>query len=463
MDRLLRRLLGETRAASEGHAVSNEFVSGSPESTAAGRPRLVSRVVDCDWELVAAYAEGRLGLGEREKLEGHLAQCLACRRMATAMLEERPEAVALVRERKADRPWWQQWNWNWAAPALATALIVGSVIFYQWEQILRHGGRDRGAAQLSAERQIFERQAAGPQAAARGNVERPRAEALGAVQNPLGVVQNPTLRNTPLATPVPTRRAGAEPADKTMEVRAFDNLVGPARALQQAAEAPPPPPPLSRPVPSAAPGAAPGIDATARRDTAAETALAQPELANAVGQSENRAATERAVKALPQPALAAGATEAVDLANKKVEAEQLGRSAAAAPKVAASPAPARPRSEASGLGGNPEAARKVAPQSVTAPPAAGVAGGVVGGIVGGQPQGLSPLPDGVPIRSWIQHDGRLWAVSDGGRIFRSEDAGRTWRPIPSPTTEDLVSVKWDAATSSLLLEDKQGRQYRAEP
>ena len=473
MDRLLRRLLSEAggapkrRSLAGGNPVGQILPNVSTQPTP-GDPQGPARGVSCDWELVAAYAEGQLGLAEREKLEDHLSQCVACRRMANAMLEERPDVAEAAEEKHAAGPWWLRWNWNWAVPALATALIVGSVVFYQRDQVLRHAAGDRTAA-----RQVVEKGAGGQPAGRSAKASIPSHDREGAVVK--SETGQPTEGQPPPASPSPGNKqaalsdkkeaasnipagapratnAIAEPSDKTEAVQVPNSppsplSIAPPGNAPQAAQAPPaphsPPAQYQQVIQPAADGG------TARRD--AEIAAGGGAAVNAVGQME-----ERAAKALPQAApLAAGAADSLDLAKKKTEAAPEGLRQTSAPKVAArsAAAPATPERDS-------ETPLKPAPQSVTAPPAAG---GAIGGIAGGQPQAFSPLPGGVPLRSWMQHDSRLWAVSDGGRIFRSEDGGRTWRPMPSPTTQDLVSVKWDAAANSLLLEDKQGRQYHAEP
>ncbi len=75
---------------------------------------------------------------------------------------------------------------------------------------------------------------------------------------------------------------------------------------------------------------------------------------------------------------------------------------------------------------------------------------------------LAALPEGAPLRQFTQRGPLVWAVSDGGRIFRSTDSGQTWTKLESPTTNDLVRVVWESE-SGLLVEDKQGQQYRIKP
>jgi hypothetical protein len=80
----------------------------------------------CDAELAAAYAEGRLKAGERERFEGHIAECTACRALTTAMLEELAPAAASPP--RVPALWWR---WQWAVPAMAGIVIVGSAVIYQ--------------------------------------------------------------------------------------------------------------------------------------------------------------------------------------------------------------------------------------------------------------------------------------------------------------------------------------------
>ena len=86
-------------------------------------------VPGCDPERNAAYAEGRLTVAERRKLETHLAGCQDCRRLVTEWLasEERPAPVAA--------PVWSWWRWQWAAPALAGVVVVSAVVWMRTEPV----------------------------------------------------------------------------------------------------------------------------------------------------------------------------------------------------------------------------------------------------------------------------------------------------------------------------------------
>lgn len=74
-----------------------------------------------------------------------------------------------------------------------------------------------------------------------------------------------------------------------------------------------------------------------------------------------------------------------------------------------------------------------------------------------------PLPDGAPLRGVIRRGARVWAVSDSGRIFRSSDAGASWEKLESPTTVDLVAIRFDDREEMLVVEDREGRTYRVKP
>jgi len=88
-------------------------------------------VPGCDVELAVAYAEGRVKGAERGNVETHLAQCAACRALATTLLEELlPETPAPA----PVRPWW---SLRWAIPALAGVAIVVSMVWNQREQVLQ--------------------------------------------------------------------------------------------------------------------------------------------------------------------------------------------------------------------------------------------------------------------------------------------------------------------------------------
>ncbi len=104
-----------------------------------------------------------------------------------------------------------------------------------------------------------------------------------------------------------------------------------------------------------------------------------------------------------------------------------------------------------------EAVRLLSTSADSAAPAGGVAAAL---RLSSQ---LSPLPEGALPKAMVEHDGTLWAVSDGGRIFRSGDRGRTWMKVESPTSNDLLKVKWDAQKNLLVVEDKQGNRFELRP
>jgi len=83
---------------------------------------------------IAAFAEGRLGDTERERVEAHLAGCDACLDLVAFLARRAAESAPEVPERLVERaqalvparpPWLVGWGWRWAA---ATAAIAGVVL-----------------------------------------------------------------------------------------------------------------------------------------------------------------------------------------------------------------------------------------------------------------------------------------------------------------------------------------------
>jgi len=467
MDPLLRRVFTQKR--------------GDSLTAPAAGPYDSAHGMRCDSELVAAFAEGRLKPAERIHLEGHLAQCATCRRMATAMSLEQPEALPGIKQATSGA-WWARWRWNWAVPVLATALIVGSVVFYQRDQILRRSAERQAAQQQKAvaeQQTAAQRQEKPAEPDLHPGTKAPAVESPAPIQHATTQLRRsnaPTI-GTPGTVATPSARNTAELPPSAVTEPEFDRARVEPAVKQRASSAP-----AAASSGIAATAAAPlavtqPSNALKRRDAAGESAAAPQQRAMAAEEDA------RAKKTLPQQvAPAAAAADASGFAKDKVEALQDKRDAP--PPMATPAAPAPPRSESGPPQRQLQAARKAEPQSTSqsAPGAAGavtgrIAGqapgglavGQTGGVIGGAPgaasgaRALSPLPGGIPLRASTQYEGRTWAVSDGGRIFRSVDAGRTWVAIPSPTTEDLAGIRWDAPTASLMVKDKQGREYRVNP
>jgi hypothetical protein len=212
------------------------------------------------------------------------------------------------------------------------------------------------------------------------------------------------------------------------------------------------------PSPPAAPGVAPAVPKPAREE--------------ALHAEMTRRGATRARKTIPPLPVAepAPAPAVVDAELRKERSAQNAVTVAAgrpaAPPPAAAPVPAQ-----GAIGGAVTLAEKKAAvrdetSTATAPKAA------TAGLAANRAQSAAltnsrfdslVLPGGARLRNLLRHDGRLWAVSDGGRIFRSADDGRTWTPVESPTTADLVSVKWDTERNLLLVTDQQGNEYRVKP
>jgi hypothetical protein len=322
--------------------------------------RATGPVAGCDAELAAAYGEGRLHGAERRQVEAHLAECAACRGVATELLQERaPEERAA--EPAPARAWWR---WQWAIPALAGVLVVGSVVFYQREQVLRQTSAPVAARQVA--------QLEGASEPARD-------------QPVLQLPQQPAAAD---ALRQRAKRAAAEPAAPPAAIEEFRDARGQVAEAEQLKD---------------------GREAAVSAPTD-EVARAN-KVANAVAPPAPKAAP-----AAP-PAAVGGAIQ--------LESGTAG---------------AR-RQEAGSLDKEKSVAL-LAGRADVAP---------------------APLPEGAPLRALARDGERLWAVSDGGRIFRSTDAGRTWARLASPTTADLAAVRWDPQGRTLTVQDRNGRAYRVEP
>jgi len=296
-----------------------------------------------------------------------------------------------------------EWRrWMRPAPVLAAALIVGSMLYYQRGQILRRGVQPaRSNAQNGLAPASGQTEAAGQKT----------QEAGAAVRRDSNAAQNsPGLRNGNQAKAV-ERVERTAPGNGGV----IAQVAGAAAVAPQGARA--------------ASGGAPQDGNTVLLKEEAEQAAA------------------RAQQSPIQNKPLSGKAE-----------ENRGPDQAPVPRAEA------PLAREGSEKGQPPALKKTFPAPAASPARSrAFSAGVVGGIAGGWLEPVAALPGGAPLRAMIAHDNRTWAVSDSGKIFRSLDSGRTWIAIPSPTAEDLVSIRWDPATNSLMVRDKQGREYQAQP
>ncbi len=352
-------------------------------------------------ELVAAFAEGRLRGAQLQSAESHLAGCPACRQLATALLEdlgnlERPRRRALFEWRRWMRP----------APVLATALVVGSVLYYQRGQIFRRAVQPAGS---NAEIGLA------PAPARTEAARRITREADAAGRRDSDATQNgPRFRNKNQADAVERVNKAAPP-----------NTSGISRI---------------------------GASAVASQNARAVSGHGPPDERQASRTVGNPALPKQEAE---QPARALQSA----IRNEPSEKAEENRSRDQAVPRAEAP-PAR---ESSGKEQPPTPKKTLSLPAASPARAPAFSAGVGGGVAGGWPESVAALPGGAPLRAMTAQDNRRWAVSDSGKIFRSLDSGRTWIAIPSPTAEDLVSIRWDPATNSLMVRDKQGREYKAQP
>jgi hypothetical protein len=268
------------------------------------------------------------------------------------MEELAPEPPA--EEPSPARAWWR---WQWAVPALAGMLVVGSVVFYQREKVLRQS-------------------APGP-AAQIAQLEKPEKE----IPSPAAQPVEPSPEPTPAE-----RRNDSRPAAR----------VGADRV---------------------APAAPPAAAAGGYRSAEASQVLDRQEAASAhvAGNAGPPAAV--AAPAAPPPAAVGQVRE-----GERGQSDQRLRAGAVEEKQKATVMFAKRADE-----------------------------------------GLAPLPEGAPLRASTREGDRIWAISDGGLVFRSTDGGRTWTRLASPTTADLVLIRWDPQARQVVVVDRQGAEYRVEP
>ncbi len=407
----------------------------------------------CDAELAAAYTEGRLKGVERRRFEGHLAECAACRGLTTAMLEElHPETVPPV-----PAPAWSFLRWRWAVPAMAGVLIVGSAVYFERQDIAPPAATVTpvaAPAQEPAPAAAFE----SPARAARNRrdevAEREKAGVETLADRRLQKEEQVAVAQAPAA--VAADLADANKAKNVSELRESDEL---RKAV------------ATKPA---------GVVVGAAAETPSQASKAK-----SVSESRGSDEPKRAVasKSGVVVGAVAGAPSQASKAKNVGEPRESDELKKAVTSKSAGVVVGAVASRGSELkkGGDLGAVAEPPRQSDDLQKAAAKPAGVVGGAAGESSQSFAgsrrqqlqqfregaaqppfTLPDGAPLRALARSGNRIWAVSDGGRIYRSLDAGVTWEKLPSPTQNDLVSVDLESETS-LMVVDKAGNRYKARP
>lgn len=114
--------------------------SGATAGGEAGPTRPASRKVCGDAEMLAAYAEGRLAGDQRTRFEQHIAACLSCQTAIVRLVRLAPAesaAAAAAGSAKAARAPWFSLRLRFAVPVLASALLVGSFVYLERENIVQ--------------------------------------------------------------------------------------------------------------------------------------------------------------------------------------------------------------------------------------------------------------------------------------------------------------------------------------
>lgn len=450
-----------------------------------------------DPETLAAYAECRLLAGARQRFEGHLAGCPACQTAVARLVRLAPEEAARLAA-PVPRRWFgfPAFRWNWALPALASAVLVGSLAYYE-------RGRITAPPETPATSPITQNAPLPTQKQATPPPETPLASV--AVQHEARPrPAPPELARETAPTPAPARKEAVEKG--RAEVAAAAPLLVP-------------PPPVAQT--AAAEGAAPENKAKPALTAAAPAAAGQ--VGGVVGGvATDRAAPPLPVQAAPQAVLAVGQAKSETkagieqrAATPQVSAEQRPR-----PGEQAQPVPLSQQEEirartdaaqqaaqagailrlvpeaAAGAGAEEKAAkRQAAPEAfargaVSLMPsgrgvntrAASRSANAVAKLLEADSRGLALISAGRllagrpsdQLSSWkavvlplgarvldfaVVHDD-VWVLFQGGRVAHSTDAGSTWKPAVDSGARDAASIAFADARSGTIV-TRTGSRFRS--
>lgn len=418
-------------------------------------------------ETLAAYAEGGLARDERQRFEAHLAACYNCQQAVVRLVRLTPRRGDLEAARRQPAPRFGLFRWQWAVPALAGMVLVGSFVYWERERITRTGLEGLQQARKSAEI------AAPPSPAAPAAAEPQPAKSAPAASAPAAASQRPS--ESPRAEPKLEERAAKETtapaaaggfapgpaAERQPPAAAAQLSQAPGGALRQQAMTPPAPAAPPAPAPKAADaGYAPAPPAEAAAGAAAIQADAARSKATAMAFRDEQAQEQKRAEAPPASTMARGGTAGAGAARTAARAaeseKKTGETANVVGLQAAPPAPA----------GGIVARRQDALSRFAKTVGAGsqrialTRGGqlLTAAAASGQWQPLS-TPEGAEAIDISMVGDNLWVLLRGGRVAHSTDLGRSWRAIADTGVEDAVSILFSDARNGEI-RTRSGRRLR---
>jgi Photosynthesis system II assembly factor YCF48 len=429
-----------------------------------------------DAEILAAYVERTLTVGERAHCQAHLASCAHCQAQVAVLVRLSEADEPAVAPPKAAAPasaagmsWFR---WAWAGPALAALLVVGIYVSGPFKQNIQQipGPQDRiqqparsKPATTPAVTEEQESKIALPASSESGGTEkRPKAEekSLDLKSHAIVTAGKPASRQneTPSSGALGGTSTRNESPAKTQNEETKQTPVAPTP--------PPPPAPASNNV---APTGSGAIATPSER-----AALSRDDRGQGAGTGGGVGGNA--------PSGAAGATVPAQNSNNPPANQPMGnfsthRRAAQSSVPQAIPPPAPPKTVSNKSASQDEVGAKKEAQATSTegdklsenvrekqPAAGGVAAPATAQalMVTSSPsvpvwrvgrhgliQKLNPDGKWKKQKSGVKADLYAiafsgadvgWAVGQAGTVLRTTDGGTVWNQLPRPTTEDLVGV-----------------------
>jgi hypothetical protein len=415
-------------------------------------------------ETLAAYAEGGLALAERRRFEAHLAACYDCQQAVVRLVRLTPRSGALEAARRQPAPRFSLFRWQWAVPALAGIVLVGSFVYWERERITRTGVEGLQQAHKSAEIAVPPPSATTP-AAAEPQPAKSAPAASALVEKDKRPAESPRAESkleerAAKETTVPAAAGGFAPApaaERQSPAAAAQPSQAPGGALRQQAMTPPAPPARPAPAPKAADaGYAPSPPPEAAGTVAAQADAARSK-ATAMAFRDEQAQEQKRAEAPPASTMARGGTAgagAARTAARTAESEKkpgeaanvVGLPAAPVGGIAARRQDALDRFAKMVAAGSERIALTRSGQLLTAAAASG------------QWQPL-PTPEGAEAIDISIVGTNLWVLLRGGRVAHSTDLGRSWQTVADTGAEDALSLLFSDSRNGEI-RTRSGRRLR---
>jgi hypothetical protein len=366
-----------------------------------------------DADQLSAFVEHALPLHQQQATLAHLATCADCRAIVFLAQSSIPEELTLPLPVAAHRPWFSSWMIAFPAAAALAGLVLVTIHLHN------AAVANQSAAPVTTAHTELSPPLTPPPPAEPATSPKP---APSQEKKPQAAPLAPPTHTLAIATPAAAAGARSAPQPQvlngSLEGRSLASLSQPATGASFTAANPAPPPAAAPPasLPSSAPQPALSSGGSAR----------MPLHSSASQYDSARARTQQAASTAAPSQGVYGGTGSTNLNQAYVA----GIAAAAAPAPASTD------------------------ETVTVTNAAPLID--TADAVTLQTRILPKLPSKLPALSIAANARQQLAIDTAGMLFRSEDAGVTWQPVPVQWTGRAVKVALLTAPSAHFLAKSAG-------